>query len=139
MAVVCAAVHCTWASGQVSARPAWTRAYLYHAGRRAYPPAVVGLVLDAIGIRSGTKVLEIGPGTGQLSVELCRPSRSRLALALITRCNHDRISAMTCGCYRTSSPVRALPMIRRWISEVPSKIVKILASLCQRSTGKSLV
>jgi Phosphotransferase enzyme family len=25
MAVVCAAVHCTWASGQVSARPAWTR------------------------------------------------------------------------------------------------------------------
>src|SRR5216684_2656408 len=33
----------------------------------------------------------------------------------------------------------ARPMIRRWISEVPSKIVKIFASRCQRSTGKSRV
>jgi hypothetical protein len=46
-----------------------------------------------------------------------------------------RISAMTSGYYRTSSPVTALPMITRWISDVPSKMVKILASLCQRSTG----
>ncbi len=30
-------------------------------------------------------------------------------------------------------------MISRWISEVPSKIVKILASRCQRSTGYSRV
>ncbi len=37
--------------------------------------------------------------------------------------------------YRTSRPVAARPMIRRWISDVPSKIVKILASRCQRSTG----
>ncbi len=36
---------------------------------------------------------------------------------------------------RTSSPVTARPMIMRWISEVPSKMVKILASRCQRSTG----
>jgi hypothetical protein len=35
---------------------------------------------------------------------------------------------MTCGYYRTSSPVTALPMIMRWISDVPSKIVKILAA-----------
>ena len=41
--------------------------------------------------------------------------------------------------YRTSSPVMALPMIMRWISEVPSKMVKIFASRCQRSTGKSRV
>jgi hypothetical protein len=27
--------------------------------------------------------------------------------------------------YRTSNPVTALPMIIRWISDVPSKIVKI--------------
>ena len=27
--------------------------------------------------------------------------------------------------YRTSSPVMARPMIRRWISEVPSKMVKL--------------
>ena len=50
-----------------------------------------------------------------------------------------RISAMTCGYQRTSSPVTALPMIMRWISDVPSKIVKIFASRCQRSTGKSRV
>jgi hypothetical protein len=37
--------------------------------------------------------------------------------------------------YRTSRPVTARPMIMRWISEVPSKMVKILASRCQRSTG----
>jgi hypothetical protein len=34
---------------------------------------------------------------------------------------------MTCGYYRTSSPVTALPMIIRWISDVPSKIVKLVA------------
>jgi hypothetical protein len=33
---------------------------------------------------------------------------------------------MTCGYYRTSSPVTALPMIMRWISDVPSKIVKVV-------------
>jgi hypothetical protein len=37
-----------------------------------------------------------------------------------------RTSAMTCGYYRTSSPVTALPMIMRWISDVPSKIVKLV-------------
>ncbi len=41
--------------------------------------------------------------------------------------------------YRTSSPVTARPMIMRWISDVPSKMVKIFASRCQRSTGKSRV
>jgi hypothetical protein len=33
---------------------------------------------------------------------------------------------MTSGYYRTSSPVTALPMIMRWISDVPSKIVKLM-------------
>jgi hypothetical protein len=46
-----------------------------------------------------------------------------------------RTSAKICGYYRTSSPVTALPIITRWISDVPSKMVKILASLCHRSTG----
>ena len=41
--------------------------------------------------------------------------------------------------YRTSRPVTARPMMRRWISEVPSKMVKIFASRCQRSTGNSRV
>jgi len=55
---------------------------LYDAGRRAYPPAVVGLVVDAIGIRRGTKVLEIGPGTGQLSIELSRAGAELVAVEL---------------------------------------------------------
>jgi hypothetical protein len=33
---------------------------------------------------------------------------------------------MTSDYYRTSSPVTALPMIMRWISDVPSKIVKLV-------------
>jgi hypothetical protein len=37
-----------------------------------------------------------------------------------------RISAMTYGCYRTLSPVTALPMIMRWISDVPSKMLKLV-------------
>jgi len=37
-----------------------------------------------------------------------------------------RTSGMTNGCYRTSSPATALPMITRWISEVPSKIVNLV-------------
>ena len=41
--------------------------------------------------------------------------------------------------YRTSSPVTARPTIIRWISDVPSKMVKIFASRCQRSTGYSRV
>jgi hypothetical protein len=36
---------------------------------------------------------------------------------------------MTRSYYRTSSPATALPMITRWISDVPSKIVKILEAL----------
>src|SRR5487761_1628918 len=39
-----------------------TVADLYHGARVAYPPEVTGLVVDAIGIRPGTRVLEIGPG-----------------------------------------------------------------------------
>jgi Na+-transporting NADH:ubiquinone oxidoreductase subunit NqrB len=35
--------------------------------------------------------------------------------------------------------VTARLMIMRWISLVPSKMVKIWASRCQRSTGKSRV
>jgi hypothetical protein len=41
--------------------------------------------------------------------------------------------------YRTSSPVTVRPISIRWISLVPSKMVKIFASRCQRSTGYSRV
>ena len=39
------------------------------------------------------------------------------------------------GAYRMARPVTERAISRRWISDVPSKIVMILASRCQRSTG----
>lgn len=59
-----------------------TVADLYHAGRRGYPATVVSAVIDAVGIHPGTRVLEIGPGTGQLSVELCRSGADLVAVEL---------------------------------------------------------
>jgi hypothetical protein len=47
-----------------------------------------------------------------------------------------RTSAMTSGYYRTSSPVTALPMIMRWISDVPSKMVKLVEARAV-SAGRS--
>jgi hypothetical protein len=50
---------------------------------------------------------------------------------------------MTSGYYRTSRPVTALPMIMRWISDVPSKIVKLVdvppVSAGRRRIGAALV
>lgn len=57
-------------------------AEVYHAGRRDYPPEVVEMVVDAIGIGPGTRVLEIGCGTGRFSVELCRAGAEILAVEL---------------------------------------------------------
>ena len=77
-----------------------------------------------------------------LPFRTCRPDEEEEASRQKPECTGPlkiRASAMTCGYYRTSSPVTALPMIMRWISDVPSKIVKILASRCQRSTGNSRV
>ena len=45
-------------------------AALYNRYRRGYPPAVVDAVLGAAGIGPGSRVLEIGPGTGQLTWHL---------------------------------------------------------------------
>jgi hypothetical protein len=44
---------------------------------------------------------------------------------------------MTSGYYRTSSPVTALPMITRWISDVPSKMVKIFEGTLLRVDRQS--
>jgi hypothetical protein len=41
--------------------------------------------------------------------------------------SHDTVGISAGHSYRTSSPVTARPMIIRWISLVPSKMVKILA------------
>ena len=45
-------------------------AALYNRYRRGYPPAVVDAVLGVAGIGPGSRVLEIGPGTGQLTWHL---------------------------------------------------------------------
>ena len=42
-------------------------AVLYNRYRRAYPPNVVDAVVEAARIAPGSRVLEIGPGTGQLT------------------------------------------------------------------------
>ena len=49
-----------------------------------------------------------------------------LQISEFTASFRPRIIAITCGYYRTSSPVTALPLIMRWISDVPSKIVKLV-------------
>jgi hypothetical protein len=41
--------------------------------------------------------------------------------------------------YRTGSPVTARPMIMRWISEVPSKIVKIVDCGAVSATDRKIV
>ena len=57
-----------------------------------------------------------------------RPGTSNGPIEAINGCLEHLIhtSATTSGYYRTSSPVTALPMIMRWISDVPSKIVKLV-------------
>ena len=75
-------------------------------------------------------------GSRRIRLEMLRKP-APLFSARTASCRSRGISAGQA--YRTSSPVTALPMIIRWISDVPSKIVKIFASRCQRSTGYSRV
>ena len=42
----------------------------YEAGRPDYPPQVYALLRDRCGVRSGSRILEIGPGTGQVTRHL---------------------------------------------------------------------
>jgi SAM-dependent methyltransferase len=42
----------------------------YEAGRPDYPPQVYALLRDRCGVRSGSRILEIGPGTGQMTRHL---------------------------------------------------------------------
>src|SRR5699024_6633454 len=51
----------------------------------------------------------------------------------------ERPRAPCSGAHRIGRPVICRPMMSLWISLAPSKIVKIVASRCQRSTGYSRV
>jgi SAM-dependent methyltransferase len=42
----------------------------YQAGRPGYPPQVYTLLRDRCGVRSGSRILEIGAGTGQVTLQL---------------------------------------------------------------------
>jgi SAM-dependent methyltransferase len=42
----------------------------YEAGRPDYPPEIYAMLRDRCGIRSGSRILEIGPGTGQVTRHL---------------------------------------------------------------------
>jgi len=55
-------------------------ATLYDRVRPTYPPALVGNLVDLCGIRPYSRILEIGPGTGQLTTALAQqgsPLRTR--------------------------------------------------------------
>lgn len=111
-------------SGAVTALPA---------GLRTRAPTMTGVAWPSgtQGVRARSR--ESGSAPTQRGIGNWRePTRNngRTAdrqKAEFTRPFRIRTSAMTSGYYRTSSPVTALPMIIRWISDVPSKMVKILA------------
>src|SRR5258708_34052727 len=67
-----------------------------------------------------------GTGGNQPGIRGKRPAARIRSSRPCPGLSWPRISAMTCGYQRTSSPVTALPMIMRWISDVPSKIVKFV-------------
>ena len=74
-----------------------------------------------------------GDGKGREAVPASRPSMS---------VPHPRVRSASLAvrpCHRTGRPVIWRPMMSFWISLAPSKIVKIVASRCQRSTGYSRV
>ncbi|MEW2166246.1 class I SAM-dependent methyltransferase [Streptomyces sp. NPDC007084] len=68
-------------------------AELYDRARPAYPAALVEALIGEAGLTPGTRVLEVGPGTGQLTVPLaragCRITAVELgpSLAAVTRRN----------------------------------------------------
>jgi SAM-dependent methyltransferase len=57
-------------------------AELYARGRPAYPGELIEDLLRLTGVGCGSRVLEIGPGTGQLSVALASHGASLLAVEL---------------------------------------------------------
>jgi hypothetical protein len=99
------------------------------AGMLAAACTAAETLTSAAGDRAVDAVLHHEQVLGGASARRSLTSDSEEWLGLMPECQPQDTS------YRTSRPVAARPMIRRWISDVPSKIVKILASRCQRSTG----
>ena len=83
-------------------------------------PLARGLEADGVAVQ-----LDLLVGAERLAA--ARASRGAVSSA----CARHRVA------YLMWTPEIARLITRRWISEVPSKIVQILASRCMRSTGNS--
>jgi SAM-dependent methyltransferase len=59
-------------------------ALLYNAARPGYPPTLVDDLMELAGMNQGHRVLEIGPGTGQLTVPLAERGLSLIGVELGT-------------------------------------------------------
>jgi len=89
-----------------------TVAELYHAGRPPYPASVVDTVVHALGVVPGTRVLEIGCGTGRFSVELCRAGAELLAVELgpnLARLAREHLAAYP-GAHVVTAPFEDWPL-----------------------------
>lgn len=92
-------------------------AELYDRARPAYPPALVETLIRAAGLTPDTHVLEVGPGTGQLTVPLartgCRITAVELgpSLAAVTRRNLRPFpdARVEVGAFEEWSPPPAVP------------------------------
>ena len=60
-------------------------AELYDEVRPGYPPAIIDAVLEFAGLPEGGRILEIGPGTGQLTLPLAKRGYELLGLELGSR------------------------------------------------------
>lgn len=102
----------------------------YETGRPGYPARVYELLEDLGALRADTRVLEIGPGTGQATVELLARARSvtavELGAALATRLRTklpDRDLSVVLGAFETTElPVAGFDLVAaatsfHWVPE----------------------
>ena len=119
------------------------RAYSGRTAHEIFPDGVLNHVGEVISTSAVVVVDTADEESGDALVDVDEDSdpppqaATTIAAARVNATNAGRRSCPTD--YSMRSPEMLRLMTRRWISEVPSKMVKILASRCQRSTGYSRV